>query len=221
MSAEEILESRDWQRCIEFHGHTCPGIAIGYRAAKAGMEILKENKALDEELATIVETDACGADAVQVLTGCTFGKGNFIYKDYGKHAFTFFSRNSGKGFRVVLKPGALEPDEMHQELIRRISEGSADKNDHAEFGKLHFQRTRDVLDKPLSQLFNIRAVDVPIPEKAGIFASKVCDRCGEPVMATRLTEVNGKWICRGCLEPQQRAHSPSPSGGTAGLASEY
>ena len=24
------------------------------------------------------------ADAVQVLTGCTFGKGNFIYKDFGK-----------------------------------------------------------------------------------------------------------------------------------------
>ena len=202
MSAEKILESKDWQKCIEFHGHTCPGIALGFRAAQAGLEVLKENKALDEELVTIVETDACDADAVQVLTGCTFGKGNFIYKEYGKHAFTFFSRNSGKGFRVALKPGAFEPDEKHRELIRRIREGAANKKDHTEYEKLHLQRTCDVLNKPLDQLFSIKAVDVPIPEKARIAPSKVCDQCGEPAMATRMTEVNGKWVCRGCLETQ-------------------
>lgn len=200
MSAEEILKNKDWQRCIEFHGHTCPGIALGYRAAKAGMELLKENRALDEELVTIVETDACGADAVQVLTGCTFGKGNFIYKDYGKHAFTFFSRNTGKGFRVVLNPGAFEPDQKHQELARRVRDGSADENDRTEFRKIHFQQTCNVLDKPLRQLFSIKAVDVPIPEKAAIFSSEVCDRCGEPVMAALLTDINGKRVCRGCLE---------------------
>ena len=200
MSAEKIMDSRDWRKCIEFHGHTCPGIALGYRAAKAGLELLKENRALDEELVTIVETDACDADAVQVLTGCTFGKGNFICRDYGKHAFTFFSRNTGKGFRVVLKPGAFEPDEKHQELVRRIRGGRADEKDHAEFDKYHFLRTCDVLNKPLGQLFSVKPVNVPIPEKARIFSSKECDRCGEPVMATRLTEVDGKWICRGCLE---------------------
>jgi len=200
MSAEQILESQDWNRCIEFHGHSCPGIAIGFRAAKAGLEILNENKSLDEEMVAIVETDACGADAVQVLTGCTFGKGNFIYKDYGKHAFTFFSRSSGKGYRVVLRPGAFEPDEHHQQLIRRIREGSADENDRAEFEALHRQRTREVLDRPLDQLFSIQAVTVPVPEKARIVASRICDRCGEPVMSTRLTEIDGKWVCRGCLE---------------------
>ena len=206
MNAENILESKDWKKCIEFHGHTCPGIALGFRAAKAGLELLKENKALDEELVTIVETDACDADAVQVLTGCTFGKGNFIYKEFGKHAFTFFSRNSGKGFRVVLKPGAFEPDNKHQELIQRVREGAAGKKDQAEYDKLHFQRTCDVLNKPVDQLFSIKAVDIPIPEKARIFSSKVCDRCGEPAMATRMTEVDGKWICRGCLETQTRDH---------------
>ena len=203
MSSEEILASSDWKKCIAFHGHTCPGIALGYRAAKAGLELLKENKALDEELVAVVETDACDADAVQVLTGCTFGKGNFIYKPYGKHAFTFFSRKSGKGFRVVLKPGAFEPDEKHQKLIQRIREGTAGNEDQAEFEKLHLQRTRDVLDKPLDQLFSIKAVDVPIPEKARIMSSKVCDRCGDPVMANRLTDVDGKWICRGCLEAKR------------------
>ena len=30
-----------WQRAIDFHGHTCPGIAIGYRAAVYAMELLE------------------------------------------------------------------------------------------------------------------------------------------------------------------------------------
>ncbi len=200
MSVAEILESGDWQKCIEFHGHTCPGIAIGFRAAKAGLERLEEQRASDEELVTIVETDACGADAVQVLTGCTFGKGNFIYRDYGKQAFTFFSRNTGKGVRVVLQPGVLGSNDRHQELIDKIRAGRADAGDQEEFKKPHAQRTRAVLGKPLDQLFSIQNVQVPIPEKAKMMPSKICDRCGEPVMSSRLPEVGGQWICRGCLD---------------------
>nr|WP_279383444.1 FmdE family protein [Methanobacterium formicicum] len=28
-------------------------------------------------------------DAIQVITGCTFGKGNLIFKDYGKKRLHF------------------------------------------------------------------------------------------------------------------------------------
>lgn len=30
----------EWQRCVEFHGHECPGLAIGYRASLAAREKL-------------------------------------------------------------------------------------------------------------------------------------------------------------------------------------
>lgn len=200
MNVEDILASADWQKCTAFHGHTCPGIAIGYRAAKAGMDLLKEQRALDEELVSIVETDACDADAIQVLTGCTFGKGNFIYKEYGKHAFTFFSRNSAKGVRLVLRPDALDLSDEQQGLIERVRDGVASRTDQEAFEKLHFQRTKAVLAKPLELLFTVKPVEVPIPEKARIEPTKICERCGEPAMATRFTEVDGKLICRGCLE---------------------
>jgi len=84
MNAEKTMETEEFKRCAAFHGHVCPGLSIGFRAAKAGMRYLQAMRAEDEELVAVVETDACSADAVQVLTGCTFGKGNFIYKDYGK-----------------------------------------------------------------------------------------------------------------------------------------
>ena len=41
-------------------------------------------RAADEEIVAVVETDMCGVDAIQFLTGCTFGKGNLIHRDWGK-----------------------------------------------------------------------------------------------------------------------------------------
>ena len=102
MDRDELMTD-DFKKCIDFHGHICGGLVFGYKAAKAALEWLEENRAQDEELVAIVENDACGVDAVQVLTGCTFGKGNFIYKDYGKLAFTFFSRKTGQGVRISPK----------------------------------------------------------------------------------------------------------------------
>ena len=88
-----------------FRGHICPGLVVGCRAARIGLDWLKERRAAGEELVALVETDACGADAVQVLTGCTFGKGNFFFKDYGKQTFILAARKSNRGVRIALKPG--------------------------------------------------------------------------------------------------------------------
>ena len=59
MKTEDPLEREDFKKCVDFHGHVCPGLAIGYVAGKTGLEWLKENRAEDEEIVSIVETDAC------------------------------------------------------------------------------------------------------------------------------------------------------------------
>jgi hypothetical protein len=53
----------DFEQIIRFHGHLCPGLAIGYRAAKIAAANLQADRSEDEELVAIVETDACGIDA--------------------------------------------------------------------------------------------------------------------------------------------------------------
>jgi formylmethanofuran dehydrogenase subunit E len=63
-------------------------LASGIRAAEWALTELCA-RSHDEELVAVVETDMCGVDAIQYLTGCTFGKGNLIHKDYGKNAFTY------------------------------------------------------------------------------------------------------------------------------------
>ena len=82
-----------YEEIIQFHGHECPGLAIGYKMATAAMEALESLRAEDEDLVAIVENDACGVDALQCITGCTFGKGNLLFRDYGKQVYTIYSRS--------------------------------------------------------------------------------------------------------------------------------
>jgi formylmethanofuran dehydrogenase subunit E len=174
-------------------------LAIGYHAAKAGIAWLEENRAMDEEIVAIVETNACGVDAVQVLTGCTFGKGNFIYKDHGKQVFTFISRRSGRGVRIAMKPGVIELDERHQELLRKVMDESATEEELKEFWVIHRQKSQEILAKPAEELFTMRAVDMTAPPKARIEPSIPCSRCGEPAMQSKLVDQDGHKVCKDCL----------------------
>ena len=62
----------------------------------------------------------CGVDGTQSLTGCKFGKGNLIHRDWGKHAYTFFRRSAGKAMRIVGRPNAWPRDPEYQELFAKI-----------------------------------------------------------------------------------------------------
>lgn len=205
MTAEDILSSEDFKKCADFHGHICPGLAIGYRASMAALDWLEENRAVDEEMVAIVETDACGTDAVQVLTGCTLGKGNLIQKYYGKHVYTVVSRNSGEGVRVALKAGVLELSERHQELVRKLIGGEATQEDRKEFWELHHKKSHEILGEPLKDLFTIKPAHIAVPPKAMIEPSKTCERCGEPTMVSKLTEIDGHYLCKDCLGDDYRA----------------
>jgi formylmethanofuran dehydrogenase subunit E len=210
MKGEEIVKTDAFRKCLDFHGHLCPGLSIGYRAAKAGLDWLAENRADDEDLVAVVENDACGCDAVQVMTGCTFGKGNFVFKDHGKQVFTFFARRSGKAVRVSLRPDAFAPDERHMELIRKMREDEATEGEKEEFRRIHERRSLEVLERPLEDLFRVEPIQAELPTHARIHASIPCDRCGENTMVTRLEEIEGRKICRDCLDRWNRAQPSRP-----------
>ncbi len=200
MSAQTIVESDLFKKCLDFHGHLCPGLSLGYQAAMAGMDWLSTNRAEDEEVVAVVETDACGCDAIQVITGCTFGKGNFIYHDYGKTAFTFFSRQTGKGVRIARKSEKEDPlDSQHRELLDKIRQGTATDEERSQFRTRHEKASKRILDMRPEELFSISEITVPLPEKARIEPSVNCGCCGEPTMSTKMEEKDGQKICRGCL----------------------
>ena len=90
-----------YEDVVDFHGHSCPGLALGYRVSQRALRELK-GRSEDEEIVAVVENNSCAVDAVQVMTGCTFGKGNLIFRDYGKQVYTFIRRPSGKYIRISL-----------------------------------------------------------------------------------------------------------------------
>ncbi|HDI60593.1 MAG TPA: formylmethanofuran dehydrogenase [Desulfobacteraceae bacterium] len=203
MNAEEVLNREDFKRCLEFHGHLCPGVSIGYRAARAAMDFLAAQRSEDEEVVAVVETDACSADAVQVLTGCTFGKGNFIYHDHGKMVLTLLNRKTGRGVRVAMKPDAFAPDPEHMALIQKVSRGEASEEEKARFHQRHTQRSHEVLTMETEALFKIEPARVDLPPKARIAPSEPCAVCGEPTMATKMEEVEGRRLCRDCFRRER------------------
>ena len=163
---------------VAFHGHSCPGLAIGYRMTKAGLSFLSGQRSPDEELVAIVENNACGVDALQCLSGCTFGKGNLIFKDYGKHVYTLYDRRSKRGVRVVSN-------------AHNVPENVAKDRD---------QFINWLLSAPEEEIVSLKEVQTDEPEAARIMNSVKCAFCGESVMETRTREINGKLACIPCAE---------------------
>jgi len=200
MKDEEILSSKDLTKCVEFHGHMCPGLAIGFRAARTLMDRLSVRRSPDEELLAIVETDACGADAIQVMTGCTFGKGNFIFKNYGKHAFSLMDRKRQKFIRVSLRPDAVKMDPVSLSLSERVQKDEASAEELAQFRRLQKERTQKILEADAESIFKIEEISPDIPPKAMIMESGTCDFCGEPTKKDLLRKVDGKKACIPCAQ---------------------
>ncbi|WP_370572562.1 FmdE family protein [Methanomethylovorans sp.] len=203
---DTIRQIASFDDAARFHGHVCPGLTIGYIAAKAGIEKLDAERDIDEELVTIVENDACGVDAVQVLTGCTIGKGNLIYQDHAKQVFTFICRDSGKAVRVALK-ASFNIDNIDPEVSKlrpKVMSGVATEEENKDFRERMDGISQTMRNTPVEEMFDIKFVDVKIPQKARIFNSVKCVKCGEMMAESRARVQNGEYVCIPCYEEYTR-----------------
>lgn len=199
MELKDIMESELWKSAAKFHGHVCPGLAIGYKAAMTAMDKLKDARSEDEEVVAIAETNACGVDAIQTVTGCTSGKGNLIIKDYGKNVYTVVSRSSGKGVRISLKPGIMTLSPRHRELINLMRSDKASESEITEFRKMHTEKSHSVLSLNPDELFTVTETIVEMPAKAIIEPSEPCGKCQEPTMPSKTVEVGALKVCQDCF----------------------
>jgi len=167
-----------WEKCVAFHGHSCGGLTIGYKAALYAMDLLDIEFADNEQVVCICENDACGVDAIQVMLGCSIGKGNLLFHMTGKQAFSIYDRATGKSVRLVLKP---KPLGMRREESFR-----------------YYQST------PFEDLFDVKPATIPLPRAAKIFDSYDCDCCGEKTGANWIRLAGDKKLCLDCYESYNR-----------------
>jgi formylmethanofuran dehydrogenase subunit E len=185
----------DFQKAAEFHGHTCPGLAMGYRVAK----YVKEHypRAKDEELVCIAENKSCSVDAIQSLLGCTAGKGNLILKDNGKQVFTVYSRDNNKALRIYFKGNVFRGLDA---LRQKLALGDLGPEEKKEMEGLRSRVIEDILSAKDEDLLSVREVDIPAPEKARIYPSLKCQECGEAFMEILGRTAGGKVVCKDCYE---------------------
>jgi len=201
----------------QFHGHYCPGLAMGVMAAVHAMQQLGRDKAdpsgaIDgvnpaeaagdnasspasdglEDLLAIVETNNCFADGVQLVTGCSFGNNSLIFEDLGKTAFTL-TRRDGNGVRVISRhesPAYVRESfpEFDRHYQRVVKEQVRDEATVAAFRKSGVERSFGTLNLDFDRLFEVHRVRVDVPDYAPSHESGVCAKCGDSVMATRMVD---------------------------------
>lgn len=173
-----MQKMKTWEDCVAFHGHACGGLTIGWQAAKYAAELLELTFSQDEDVVCISENDACGVDAVQVMLGCSVGKGNLLFHLSGKQAFNFYNRTTGMSVRLVLKP---RPEGMSREESFQYLQSHTPE-----------------------ELFEVKKTTLSLPEPARIFKSYVCDCCGETVGEGWIHLQGDKKLCRDCYKAYSR-----------------
>lgn len=192
------------QDAIRFHGHICPGLIIGYRVAQVAQATLEVERSEDEELVAIVENDACSVDAIQILLGCTIGKGNLIYRDYGKQVYTIISRASNRAIRIAIKPDILGRPPDIEAIFQKSQENEASAEEQEKLDAFRKKRIEELLTLEEDTLFRVEDVQIEVPDKARIFKSLLCHYCGEKVMEPRARIRNGEIACIPCSHEYTR-----------------
>ena len=169
---------KTWQDCVAFHGHECGGLTIGYKASLYAIELLNLEFSADEQVVCISENDACGVDAIQVILGCSVGKGNLLFHMTGKQAFSFYNRKTGRSVRLVLKP---KPE--------GISKAES-------FAYYQSCEPKD--------MFDVKETTLQLPEAARLFDSYVCDHCKEVTGANWIRLAGDQKLCLDCYESYNR-----------------
>ena len=169
---------KTWQECVAFHGHECGGLTIGYKASLYAIELLNLEFSDDEQVVCIAENDACGIDGIQVMLGCSIGKGNLLFHMRGKSAYSFYNRKTGKSVRLVMKP---KPAGMTREESFAYYQGCDPR-----------------------EMFEVKETTIRLPEKARLFASYTCDCCGESTGANWIRLAGDQKLCLDCYESYDR-----------------
>jgi formylmethanofuran dehydrogenase subunit E len=193
---------KTYDEVVAFHGHSCPGLALGYRVS---LRVLKEwgKPSEDEEIVAIVENNSCAVDAVQVMTGCTFGKGNLVFRDYGKQVYTFIKRPSGGGVRISVDWKKPEETPEEKAMWDRYMKGERSAGVVKFVHDRRSAKIRYILEADEKELMTLTVGREELPPEAEVYKSLRCESCGEKMMEPRARIKDGRTVCIPCFEGRQ------------------
>lgn len=201
------VEKEILKHAKHFHGHLCPGVALGIRASSVAMNELGiegggVDESVDESILALVECNNCFVDGVQLTTGCTIGNNSLIFCDLGKNALSLVRRENWEGVRVYTEMENISNEYFSQEaseLFRKvIVNRQGTEAEKERLASLWESISWQVVELP-EEVFSIQPAKVKPIEQAPIFENVRCANCGELVMEPRSVECSdGKSYCLSC-----------------------
>jgi len=198
------MTHEEFKQAMAFHGHKCPAMPLGYRAAQAAMNVLGVKRAQDKELYVVSETGkghaaGCLLDGIMSATGCTYGKSNIEKKYYNKMAFTLIDVKNRKSVRVRLKDEFFG-NMLNSPFVALRKQGVPPQDVPAEIADPLVDK---ILILPEEMFLEIGpGQDYEFPKGKGCFDTDLCSKCGERVFVNKLTETESGPVCIPCGEKE-------------------
>ncbi|MFB6343111.1 FmdE family protein [Saccharicrinis sp. FJH62] len=197
-----MVDPKDWLEFGQkFHGHKCPAMPNGLRVGSAAMNALGVERTGDSALHAILDLGenhcaTCFADGIQVITGCTFGKGNIEKTHRGKWALTLIDKKTNRAVRVTPTAEAMLANKKTSFF-----------KDYREKGVPPTQVPDDVVEPlvvkvmnaPEDKMMKISEVfEYQWKQPVHSFNSFVCEECGEMTVMEYGRVKGDKKVCMEC-----------------------
>lgn len=199
-----MIDPRDYLEAgLVLHGHKCPAMPMGLRVGAAAMNALGVERAKDGQLVALVELGenhcaTCFGDGIQMITGCTFGKGNIQKLHYGKWGLTLIDRQTGRAVRVAPKAEAMLANRQSVFFSEYREKGVPASQVPPEVVEPMVER---VMGAPDSALLNVGEVfQYDLEEVPHSFDGFVCEVCGEMTVEPYGRLLGDKKVCIPCRE---------------------
>ncbi len=185
----------------KFHGHKCPAMPSGLRVGAAAMNKLGVERSKDGQLLAILELGdnhcaTCFADGIQVITGCTFGKGNIKKLHYGKWGVTLVDKKTKRAVRVTPTAQAMLGNKKTEFFTKYRMLGIPASEVPDEVVEPLVIKVMNAPEEMMLKISEIFKYDPP--KKKDSFAGFVCDICGEMVVEGYGRPLENKHICQDC-----------------------
>lgn len=197
-----MIDPRDYyEHGLALHGHKCPAMPMGLRVGAAAMNALGVQRSPDGQLLALVELGeehcaTCFADGVQMVTGCTFGKGNIKKLNYGKWGVTLVEAASGRAVRATPTAGAMLANKQSEFFKGYREKGVPASKIPASVVEPLVEK---VLAAPQDQLISVGDVfHQEVKRHPDSFDGLVCDACGEMVVEGYARVLGERRVCIPC-----------------------
>lgn len=192
---------------LMLHGHKCPAMPMGLRVGAAGMNRLGVERAKDGQLMALVEIGdnhcaTCFADGVQMVTGCTFGKGNIQKLHFGKWGVTLIDKKRGKAVRVTPRAEAMLANKQSIFFTEYREKGIPASQVPPEHVEPMVERVMNAPDDKLLTVGDVTNYKWEDPPHS--FAGFICDGCGEMTVEPFGRIFGEKKVCIPCREKMEK-----------------